>query len=214
MNLLQCKDGLIKMDIFFCCCLHTVWTCEDINNKAEPASLQQISWCNSVKVLNWAVWFACEIIWEFLLRRDQSGRVTVVSVSADRSRPRGFSARFMFTSSSKQRGNHSGANYSPLQHTLLQLTLLNFSCGSVFDKSNGGCRASWITFTHVVDFVSVASGSEHADTYCSQTCVIQSHLHTSMLSHLSSCSSSVWGLFYNWEYLKWDRMTHKTALIK
>ena len=82
--------------------------------------------------------------------RDQSGRVTVVSVSADQSRPRGFSARFMFTSSSKRRGNHSGANYSPLQHTLLQLTLLNFSCGSVFDKSNGGCRASWITFTHVV----------------------------------------------------------------
>lgn len=37
----------------------------------------------------------------------------------------------------------------------------NFSRG--FDKSNGGCRASCITFTHVV-FVSVASGSSQTST--------------------------------------------------
>lgn len=85
------------------------------------------------------------------------GQISVVSVSADRSRPRGFSTRFMFKSSSKQWVNQSRANYTaPNTHITAAKPIEFFLQLHVWQKYEG-CKASWISFMDVV-FVCVASG--------------------------------------------------------
>lgn len=82
--------------------------------------------------------------------------VTVVSVSADRSRPRGFSERFMFSGSSKLRLNRSRANYGA-SDSYYCLDLVEFLLRLRVRQTYESCRASWISSTHAV-FVCVASG--------------------------------------------------------
>lgn len=172
-NLLRWIFYSVKMSwlrrVSFFPAVSTVRACEDINKKAERAFLQQISWCNTVKALNWAAWFACEIILRVAATaRSKGTRHRRLRISWSESTSRLLGVRlFHVHKFIKAAGNHSGANYSPLQLASLQLTLLNFSCSSVFDKSNGGCRASWITFTHVVWLCFCCLGLRtRRDIYC------------------------------------------------
>lgn len=135
-----------------------------VRTSIRAALPQPNTWCNRVKTFSLSceanLWFACEIISKllflFLFREQIKENVTVVSVSADRSRPRGFSPCFMFCASSKRQLNHSRANYGA-SNSYHCVDLIEFFLRLHVWQKYEGCRASWISFTRVV-FVCVASG--------------------------------------------------------